>query len=107
VPRTPPVVLGVISLRGTIVQVLDLRLRLRLPAAAPARGSRIAVVQGQQGGLAGLLVDAVTDVLVAAPEQLRPVAASEGGAVEAFFARGERFVSVLDLDRVLDLDGER
>lgn len=107
VPRTPAAVLGLISLRGTIVQVVDLRLRLRLPAAAPARGSRIVVVQGGEGGLAGLLVDAVTDVLLAPPQELRAAAPVEGSAVEALFARGERFVSVLDLDRVLDLDGER
>jgi purine-binding chemotaxis protein CheW len=104
VPRTPPAVLGVLSLRGTIVQVVDLRLRLRLPAAPPGRGSRIAVVEGGDGELAGLLVDAVTDVLSVATDALRPAGAAEGSAVEALFARGERFVSLLDLGRVLDLD---
>ncbi len=106
VPRTPASVRGVISLRGTIVQVLDLRLRLRLPALEPGRASRVVVVQGAETGLTGLLVDAVTDVWLAAAQDLRPPAAPEGSAVEALFARGESFVSVLDLDRVLDLDGD-
>jgi purine-binding chemotaxis protein CheW len=106
-PRTPPAVRGVISLRGTIAQVVDLRLRLGLPALEPARESRIVVVGGAEGELAGLFVDAVTDVLLAPQEELRPDAAPEGGAVAAFLARGETFVSVLDVDRVLDLDGHR
>ena len=51
---------GVISLRGEILQVIDLRLRLRLRAAPTGRASRIVVVHAADGGVAGLLVDEVT-----------------------------------------------
>jgi purine-binding chemotaxis protein CheW len=105
VPRTPEDVSGVISLRGQIVQVLDLRRRLGLERVEPGRRSRVIVVHGGDGRVAGLLVDAVTEVLSVADAALRP-ASGEAGFVDALCVRGEEFVSLLDLDRVLAVDGE-
>lgn len=104
VPRTPPAVLGVVSLRGEIVQVIDLRRRLGM-AAEPAAAGRIVVVYAPDAGVAGLRVDRVTEVMRVPETALRP--ASEPGAVEALCARGESFVSLIDLERVLDFDAER
>lgn len=104
VPRMPAHVCGVVSLRGEIVQVLDLRRCLGLPPATPTRASRIVVVHGSEGGVAGLLVDGVTEVFSAAEDTLRP-ASGEGG-VEALCARAETFVSLIGLDRVLGFDGQ-
>ena len=105
-PRVPAAVRGVISLRGEIVQVVDLRRRLGLPPADPTRRSRVVVVHGDEGRVAGLMVDAVREVVSVREESLRP-AASESGAVSDLCARGDAFVSVLDLDRVLDVGDER
>ena len=103
-PRAPQEVLGVISLRGEIVQVIDLRRRLGLPVAEPTRTSRIIVVHAGEDGVAGLLVDAVREVVRLPGDALRPSGGSETGMVEALAARGGDFVSLLDLDRVLSLD---
>jgi purine-binding chemotaxis protein CheW len=105
VPRMPEDVRGVISLRGEIVQVVDLRRRLGLEPVEPGRRSRVIVVHGGDGGVAGLLVDAVTEVLSVADDALRP-ASGEAGAVDELCVRGEEFVSLVDLDRVLAVDGE-
>jgi len=102
-PRVPREILGLISLRGEIVQVVDLRRRLGLPEAEPTRASRVVIVHGSEGRITGLVVDAVTEVLSVREDSLRP-ASSESTAVESLFVRGERFVSVLELDRVLSLD---
>jgi purine-binding chemotaxis protein CheW len=106
VPRVPAAVRGVISLRGEIVQVLDLRLRLGLAPSEPTRRSRVVVVHGDEGRVAGLMVDAVREVVSVGEEALRP-ATSESGAVADLCAQGDAFVSVLDLDRVLDVGHER
>jgi purine-binding chemotaxis protein CheW len=106
VPRVPVEVRGVISLRGEIVQVLDLRGRLGLGPSEPTRTSRVIVVYGDDGRVTGLLVDAVREVLSVAEDALRP-ASSEAGLVEGLHVRGEQFVSLVDLDRVLSLDAQQ
>ena len=94
---------GVIALRGEIIQVIDLRTRLGLAPREPTRRSRIIVLHGDDGQLAGLLVDAVTEVLRLPEEAIRPTAPGETESVTALCARGEEFVSLVDVDRVLDL----
>ena len=106
-PRVPRFVRGVIALRGEVIEVVDLRLRLGLPGADPSRRTRIVVLHGEDGRVAGLLVDAVTEVLRLPEEAIRPTAPGESEAVAALCARDGRFVSLLDLERVMDLDGER
>ena len=113
VPRVPAAVRGVVSLRGEIVQVLDLRRRLGLPEAGPdadRRRHRIVVLHGEDGQLAGLLVDRVSEVLRAPAAALHPPgAARESDSVVALVPQGERFVSLFDVDRLLELGrrGER
>jgi purine-binding chemotaxis protein CheW len=107
IPRVPSDVRGVISLRGEIVQVIDLRLRLQLRVGEAGRSSRIVVVHASDGGVVGLLVDAVTEVITVSEDALRPSDAGEGGNVETLCVRGDRFVSLLDLDRVLRFDAQR
>jgi len=56
--------------------------------------------------VAGLLVDGVTEVLRLPEEAVRPAAAGESDTVSALCEREGEFVSLLDLDRVMDLGGE-
>ncbi len=105
IPRVPEAILGVISLRGQIIQVLDLRLRLGLPPGRPDRRTRIVVLHGEDGQATGLLVDAVTEVLRVTEDEIRAVPPGEAGLVESLCARNDEFVSLLDLERVLSLDG--
>lgn len=105
VPRVPAAVIGVIALRGEIVQVLDLRTRLALPRREAERSSRIIVLHGEDERVSGVLVDAVEEVVRAKEEEIRPAASGESGCVAELCIREGGFVSILDLDRVLDLDG--
>ena len=102
-PRVSAEIRGVISLRGEIVQVIDVRRRLGMPGAEPTRSSRILLVVDDQGSAAGLLVDAVTQVLRVTGESFRDPVPSDSSAVEALCRSGDRFVSVIDLERVLDV----
>jgi purine-binding chemotaxis protein CheW len=105
VPRVPEAVLGVISLRGEIVQVIDLRRRLALPAAEEptSRRRRIVVLHGPDGQMAGLLVDRVSEVLRTRADAFHPPTARDGDAVSALVPEGERFVSLFDVERLLEL----
>jgi purine-binding chemotaxis protein CheW len=103
VPRVPAEVCGVISLRGEIVQVVDLRRRLALAAARPTRATRIVVLHGEDGEVTGLLVDSVTEVLRVPAEAVQAPAGGESKFVSGLCERAGRFVSLMNLDRVLDL----
>lgn len=104
IPRVTRPVRGVISLRGEIIQVVDLRLRLGLPRTEPSKATRIIVVHGDEERVAGILVDAVREVLRVAEESIgAPAGGDAGGFVGALCARGEEFISLVDLDRVLDI----
>ena len=107
VPHVPAEVLGVISLRGEVVQVLDARRRLGLPSAPRGRTSRIVVLNGDDGAVAGLLVDAVHEVLRVEEGALRSPTTTEGGLVTALAPRGERFVSLLAAEKLVEIDGAR
>jgi len=106
IPRVPAEVLGVISLRGEIVEVVDLRRRLNLEPAETARSTRIIVVHSEDGKAAGIRVDAVCEVLRVSEDAIRPVSSAETGAVESLCVRGEEFVSLIDLDRILQINAE-
>jgi purine-binding chemotaxis protein CheW len=72
VPRAPRVVLGVISVRGKLVTVVDLRRRLNLVEGPIDRRSRILLVESGGGEQLGLLVDEVQQVWRLAAEEIEP-----------------------------------
>jgi purine-binding chemotaxis protein CheW len=106
IPRVPAEVRGVISLRGEIVEVIDLRRRLNRESADPVHSTRIIVVHSEDGRVAGILVDAVCDVTRVSEDAIRPVSSAETGAVESLCVRGEEFVSLIDLDRILQINAD-
>jgi purine-binding chemotaxis protein CheW len=104
VPRTPSYVEGVTNLRGRVIPVVDLRLRLGLPGAAPTKSSRIAVAE-LEGGQVGMIVDAVQEVLRVPASAIEPPTQLLS-KVDAEYVRGVakengRLIILLDLDRVL------
>ena len=105
IPRTVSAVRGVISLRGEIIQVIDLRMRLRLPPAAAAKANRIVVVQVDDGRVAGVLVDEVREVLRVSESAIGSPPAGEAGIVAALCANGAEFVSIVDPERLLEVGG--
>jgi purine-binding chemotaxis protein CheW len=72
VPRAPRTVLGVISVRGRLVTVIDLRRRFRLAEAPIDRKTRVLLSEGGAGEQLGLLVDEVQQVWRLASEEIEP-----------------------------------
>jgi len=100
-PRTPEWMLGVISLRGEIVQVVDLRMCLGVDRAEIGRATRIVVLHGDDR-ISGVLVDGVRRVLRIPAQEIRPATSAGLHAVSEVCRDGDGFVSILDLDRVWD-----
>ncbi|MCD0260207.1 purine-binding chemotaxis protein CheW [Xanthomonas melonis] len=111
VPMMPPALRGVINLRGTVVPVVDLQQRVGRSASAITKRSCIVIVEiahgdGQQ--VLGLLVDAVSEVLEIAAEDIVQAPSFGTGVARDFIHAmgkiGERFVILLDADAVLGQD---
>ncbi|NVM75826.1 purine-binding chemotaxis protein CheW [Duganella sp. SG902] len=110
VPCLPAFLRGVINLRGAVVPVVDLAARLGRAAAEPSRRTCVVIVEVREDDAThdvGVVVDAVNAVLEIAPAQIEPPPAF-GAAIRADFIAGmgklgERFVILLDIDRVLSV----
>jgi purine-binding chemotaxis protein CheW len=108
VPRAPAYLLGVVSLRGQIIPLVDLRLRLGLPATAPTRATRILVVD-QAGEAFGLLVDSVRQVVRLRDDELETRPPALAGRESEFIAgiarpRQGGMLILLGVDAVLKLN---
>jgi len=110
VPLMPAFVRGVINLRGAVVPVIDLHARFgRRPAQVSKKTCVVifdAVRDGERVEL-GLLVDAVSEVIDIAAEQIEP-APNFGSTVRRDFIRGmgkvaNRFVIILEPDKAFDV----
>ncbi len=71
VPRTPVFIAGVMNLRGKIVPVVDLRIKLGLDARAASRSTCIIVIESE-GRLMGVIVDSVSSVIDLPAGQVEP-----------------------------------
>ena len=108
-PHSPSYVRGVINLRGAVLPVIDLAVRLGLPATEPEDRNVIIVVDVETRTM-GRRVDAVSDILTLSQDQLHPppdVATSPGARfVKALTILDDRMVRVLDLAQVMPSSSE-
>ncbi|HEV7489143.1 MAG TPA: chemotaxis protein CheW [Thermoanaerobaculia bacterium] len=104
VPNADPTIVGIISLRGTMVTVIDVRRKLRHPPAAGGNDARVIVVE-RAGEVLGFEVDRVLRVLKvdsAAVEPYPVVHSSElTEAVRGVFRHANALTILLDLDKLL------
>ena len=108
IASAPAHIRGVLNLRGVIVPVVDLRLRL---GQAEANFDRLTVtiVLHLERGMVGAVVDAVSDVTLLTPEQIRS-APQFDSAVDAAFITGigtlgegerQRMLVLLDIEQLM------
>jgi len=86
VPRAPHQILGIVSVRGQLVTVVDLRRRLRLVEGPPSRKTRILLVDATGGEVMGVFVDEVLQVYRLAESEIEPAASALGGEVAGYIA---------------------
>ncbi len=107
VPRARSHVLGILSVRGRITTVIDLRKRLRMPAPEPTKASRILLVDGGDE-VVGLLVDEVFQVYRLHEEEVELAAVVAGDLSDYVLGigrpGGEQDASEDDIVILLDPD---
>lgn len=107
VPQTPEFMRGVINLRGSVVPVVDMRLRFGMHAAEKTVNTCVIITEVRTEGeplVLGAMADSVQEVLDLEPEQIEPPPRI-GAKLNSEFLRGmgkhnDQFVMILDIDRV-------
>lgn len=106
VPTAPPVISGLINLRGQIVTAIDLRARLNLPPLPPDRKPMNVVVRTADG-VVSLLVDEIGDVVsVNAGDFERPPETMHGigrELISGVYKLKGHLLLILDTDRTVEL----
>ena len=108
IPNTPDYIRGVINIRGTIVPIIDLRLRFGLDYLDYSSITVVIVlkVHSENGKIRtmGIVVDGVSDVYNINNEEIKP-SPDFGVAVDTEFVKGlstvnEKMVILLDIDHM-------
>ncbi|WP_337271041.1 chemotaxis protein CheW [Oryzifoliimicrobium ureilyticus] len=101
-PHAPAEVVGVINLRGTVVPIVDLAVKLGMEAMVASERSAIVVAE-VSGTVIGLLVDAVSDILTVASDNLQPVPQATIGGLdfsEGMIVTDSGMICFLNLQRL-------
>jgi purine-binding chemotaxis protein CheW len=104
IANAPAHVLGVVNLRGTIVPIVDMRVRFHLEQTAYDAFTVVIVLHiGQR--VVGMVVDGVSDVIMLSAEQLRPVpefnSVIDSEHLMAIGALEQRMLILLDIERLM------
>jgi len=107
VPRTQDFMRGVINLRGSVVPVVDLRMKFGLEKTEQTITTSIIVAEIQMKNetvVVGTLADSVQEVVNIQTDQIEP-APQIGNRINADFIQGigkqdERFIIILNIDRI-------
>ena len=107
VPQTPEFMRGVINLRGSVVPVMDLRLKFGMNRTEKTVNTCIIIAEVQMEGEAtilGALADSVQEVLDLESDQIEPPprigTKLRTDFIKGMGKRGDEFIIILDIDRV-------
>jgi purine-binding chemotaxis protein CheW len=111
VPKTPEFMRGVINLRGSVVPVVDLRLKFGLTKTEQTVNTCIIITEVSLDGdttVLGALADSVEEVLDLGPDRIE-AAPKIGTRLNTEFIKGmgrqdDRFIIILDIDKVFSTD---
>lgn len=104
VAEAPHFIKGVVNLRGTIVPIVDMRLKFNC-ANAEYNAFTVVIVLNLRNRIVGIVVDSVSDVMELQPENLRPApdldSGIDSGSVMGLGALGDRMLILLDIERLM------
>lgn len=103
VPKVPTYLKGVINLRGEVVPVMSLRLKMDLPDDEITKSTRIIILKFEQQGSIGVMVDEVKEVVTLDNEHIEKIAtkSKEESYISAIGKHKGELISLLDLNTVI------
>jgi len=111
VPRTPEFMRGVINLRGSVVPVVDLRLKFGMSKTEKTVNTCIIITEVTVDGdttILGTLADSVQEVMILEPDNIEP-APKIGTKLNVEFIKGmgkqgEHFTIIIDIDKIFSTE---
>ncbi|MGN0386012.1 MAG: chemotaxis protein CheW [Lachnospiraceae bacterium] len=104
VPKMPAYLKGVINLRGEVIPIMNLRLKMGLPDVEETKKTRIIIIKMEQCGSIGLIVDEVKEVVTldmeAEVEKMAFDKDDRNNYVSGVGKHGDGLISLLDLNAV-------
>lgn len=104
VPKVPAYLKGVINLRGEVIPVMSIRMKMGLPEDEIARATRIIILKLEQQGNVGIIVDEVKEVVTLESTQIDKMSydSKEGTAnfITGVGKRNDELISLLDLNSI-------
>lgn len=104
VADAPSFIKGVVNLRGTIVPIVDMRIKFNC-AQAEYNSFTVVIVLNLRNRIVGIVVDSVSDVMELPAENIKPAPDLDSGidsaAVLGLGALGDRMLILLDIERLM------
>ena len=102
--QAPEEIIGIINLRGKIVTIIDLAIKLDLPTEVETKNRRIIIVESQNEPF-GLMVDHINDVIHIDGDELGPAPANvritQGRFITGVFRNEEQLIAILNLEEIV------
>jgi purine-binding chemotaxis protein CheW len=107
IANAPEFIKGVVNLRGTIVPIIDMRLKFNC-AKAEYNSFTVVIILNLRNRIVGIVVDSVSDVMELAPENLKAApdidSSIESSAVVGLGSVGDRMLILLDIEKLMSSD---
>ena len=105
IANAPAFIKGVVNLRGVIVPVVDLRIKLGCEKVE-YNGFTVVIVLNVKGRVVGAVVDSVSDVLELARDSMKPAPEMSSASVDTAFVTGiasvnERMLILMDIEALM------
>ena len=104
IANSPPFIKGVINLRGSIVPIVDLRIKFNLPSVTYDQFT-VVIILNVLNRIVGIVVDSVSDVLALMPNEIKP-APEFGGSFDTQYLMGlatveERMLILVNIEQLM------
>lgn len=104
IANAPAFIKGVVNLRGTIVPIVDMRLKFNC-AQADYNGFTVVIILNLRERVVGIVVDSVSDVMELSAENIRSApdveSAIDNGCILGLGSVGERMLILLDIEKLM------
>jgi len=111
IPKAPEYLKGVINLRGTVLPVVDLRIKFGLPEKEATVDTSIIVLNillNEESIFVGIMVDAVREVLELKNSEIAPTPSIgtkyNTGFIKGMWRLDDKFIMILDIDKVFSTE---